>query len=163
MTKTLKGTWLAEVRDDSLCDRGPYYPELNEKTGVVIKGGWADAQWALLDYMSSELTDVTGRTSGPREEVDPDGSLDRLETRLVAVLKSLRNAEPEMQWDFQMDACHYRIFVAEAEVTQHPRLATDRVTEPFAFDAFVWYVSPHVIAWRDPTRHSRCWRSGRQG
>jgi hypothetical protein len=137
MTKTLKGTWLAEVRDDSLCDLGPYYPELNEETGVVIHGGWADAQWALLDYMTTQLTNVTEATCGPRERVDPDETLDRCETRFVAVLKSLRNAEPEMQWDFHMDACHYRIFVAEAQVTQHPRLAIDRATLPFAFDAFV--------------------------
>jgi len=130
MTITLSGTWLAEVYDGWLCDNGPYYPELSEYTGMVINGGWADAAWALLNHMSTQLTNVTEATCGPCKMVDPYGTLDRCETRFLAVLKALRSAEPEAPWEFEMDRCRYRIFVAGTQVNQQPRVVMEHPVDP---------------------------------
>ena len=66
--------------------------------------------------------------------VDPDGSLDRLETRLVAALKSLRKAEVGEPWEFNMDGCCYRIFIAGSEQAAPP-VEGDIVAESFGGDA----------------------------
>lgn len=162
MTKTLAGTWLAEVRDDSLWDREPYYPSLDEGYGMVLNGEWPDALWALLNHLSDELANVTSRTCGLRDQVDPDGSLDRLETRLMSALKSLRRAEPYQPWEFEMDGCRYRLFIAGAERAASPSpVEVEAIVGSLAADAFSSWVSPQIVPWGDPTRRpSRRRRAG---
>jgi hypothetical protein len=161
MTKTLTGTWLAEVRDNALWDRDPYYPSLDEGNGMVLNGQWGDARWALLNHLSEELSNVASQTCGPREVVDPDGSFDRLETRLVGALKSLRQAEAGSPWEFNMDGCRYRIFIAgSGEATA--RAGDDVVRESLGSDAFASWVSPEIALWGDSTRRVRRRRVGGQ-
>ena len=151
MTKTLTGTWLAEVRDDSLWESDPYYPSLDEGNGMVLNGEWNDARWALLNHLSEELANVASQTCGPCEMVDPDGSFDRLETRLVAALKSLRKAEVGEPWEFNMDSCRYRIFVAGSDEVMPPD-EDGIVRESLSGDAFASWVSPQIALWGDSTR-----------
>jgi len=146
MTKTLTGTWLAEVRDDSLWAREPYYPSLDEGNGMVLNGEWSAALWAMLNHLSEELANVTSRTCGLSTIVDPDGSSDRLETRLMGAIKSLRKAEPNKPWEFESDGCRYRVFMAQA------RAGLNGVGEPIALDAFALWVSPQIALWGDPAR-----------
>ena len=170
MTKTLTGTWLAEVRDDSLWDGEPYYPSLDEGSGMVLNGEWTDARWALLNHLSEELANVTSQTCGPWEVVDPDGSFDRLETRLVSALKSLRKADYGRPWEFQMDGCGYRIFVAgrseewlrvkagigepaDAVATSGADGADEG--DPVTADAFAAWVSPHIAIFGDGAARRR--------
>ncbi|MGA3353384.1 MAG: hypothetical protein ABSD85_09395 [Acidimicrobiales bacterium] len=163
MTKTLAGTWLAEVRDDSLWDSEPYYPSLDEGNGTVLNGEWPDARWALLNHLSEELSNVASQTCGPCEVVDPDGTFDRLETRLVGALKSLRKAEPGVPWEFNMDGSRYRLFVAgQEEASSSPHEDGDQVHESFSPDAFASWVSPQIVLWGDSTRRGRRRRVGGQ-
>jgi hypothetical protein len=175
MTKTLTGTWLAEVRDDSLWDSEPYYPSLDEGSGMVLNGEWTDARWALLNHLSEELANVTSQTCGPCEVVDPDGSFDRLETRLVSALKSLRKADYSRPWEFQMDGCSYRIFVAgRSEEWLRLKASVGESAEAFATggadgadegdsvtaDAFAAWVSPHIAIFGEAARRRRPRRVG---
>ncbi len=157
MTKTLTGTWLAEVRDDSLWDKEPYYPSLDEGSGMVLNGEWTDARWALLNHLSEELGNVTSQTCGPCDVVDPDGSFDRLETRLVGALKSLRKAEYGHPWEYETEGCRYRIFVAgKADMWARARSElgpeNDEGAEPPGGDAFASWVSPHIAIFGDAAR-----------
>jgi hypothetical protein len=156
MTKTLTGTWLAEVRDDALWDRDPYYPSLDEGNGMVLNGEWTDARWALLNHLAEELSNVASQTCGPCEVVDPDGSFDRLETRLVSALKSLRKATRGEPWEFHMDGSTYRIFMAgSGELTEKTRSLEHVVLESSSPDAFASWVSPEIVLWGDSRRRSR--------
>ena len=161
MTKTLMGTWLAEVRDDALWESERYYPSLDEGNGMVLNGEWGDARWALLNHLSEELSNVASQTCGPRDVVDPDGSFDRLETRLVGALKSLRRAEADLPWEFNMDGCRYRVFIAgSGEATSDGE--ADQVRESLDLDAFASWVSPEIALWGDSTRRVRRRRVGGQ-
>ncbi|MGA2528854.1 MAG: hypothetical protein ABSG36_06790 [Acidimicrobiales bacterium] len=162
MTKTLTGTWLAEVRDDSLWDREPYYPSLDEGNGMVLNGEWPDARWALLNHLSEELSNVASQTCGSCEVVDPDGSFDRLETRLVGALKSLRKAEPGLPWEFTMDGCRYRLFIAGEPEASSSADESGEIVGPLGPDAFASWVSPQIVLWGDASRRGRRRRVGGQ-
>jgi hypothetical protein len=161
MTKTRTGTWLAEVSDDSLWDKDAYYPSLDEGSGMVLNGEWTDARWALLNHLSEELANVTSQTCGPCEVVDPDGSFDRLETRLVSALKSLRKAEYGQSWEFEMDGCSYRLFVAgRSEEWLANKAEADGAEAAVGSDAFASWVSPHIAILSDEARRRRPKRVG---
>jgi hypothetical protein len=156
MTKTLTGTWLAEVRDDSLWDSEAYYPSLDEGNGMVLNGEWSDARWALLNHLSEELANVASQTCGPSEVVDPDGSFDRLETRLVGALKSLRKAQQGQPWEFATDGCRYRLLMAGGEANGEGSVEDNElVRESFSPDAFASWVSPEIVLWGDAKRRTR--------
>jgi hypothetical protein len=156
MTKTRTGTWLAEVSDDSLWDKEPYYPSLDEGSGMVLSGEWTDARWALLNHLSEELSNVTSQTCGPCEVVDPDGSFDRLETRLLGALKSLRRAAYGQAWEFETEGCRYRLLLAGRSEERLARQAeADAAVAVFSSDAFASWVSPQIAIFSDEARRRR--------
>ena len=107
----------------------------------------------MLNHLSEELANVTSRTCGLSTLVDPDGSSNRLETKLMGAIKSLRKAEPNKPWEFESDGS-----VIASSWRRASRL--NGVGEPIAaLDAFALWVSPQIAsgATRRPVAVAGAW------
>lgn len=152
MAEALPGTWLAEVRD-SLWNHEPYYPHLDEGRRMVLDGEWSDAHGALMRHLTEELAVLVGLPSGMRGDVDTSGALERLETSVLCAVQSLRTAEPGLPWEFRIDQCRYRLFVAGSAEDSSASMAEEmRDIEQMDPEVFAGCLLRRIARWDSASR-----------